>query len=371
MRKNLFASFLILLCLVLSGWGSKGHRKVSQNFAACLPAEMSFLQPVWTTFVGNHASDADYRKSQDPNESPRHYIDIDNYPVFIQTGRIPHAYDSLAALYDSAYVLEQGILPWATLAAFDSLKSCFQRGDWNKSAIFAADLGHYIADGHMPLHITVNYDGKLTGQSGIHSRYETSMVSRYETQIVYPAVPAEYVSNVSQYVFNYLYYDYQYVDSLLLADTYAKNLAGNTTSDAYYQALWAKTGSFTILLMSNASKALADLIYTAWMQAGSPMMHPNAISEPEVTGQPLLLQVYPNPVTDVAWFPVVIRDLKGDFSLEIYDLNGNLKDTLVRQTTSDEVQRISWETGKVNSGTYICVLKSGSYRATTRFVVSH
>ena len=370
MKYTLNTVSLILICLTLSSWGSKGHKKISQNFAACLPAQMSFLKPTWTNFIANHASDADYRKNQDPDESPRHYIDIDNYPEFAQTGRIAQTYDSIVEKHGYFFVIDQGILPWSTIITFDSLKSCFQRRDWDKSALFAADLGHYVGDGYMPLHITINYNGLMTGQSGIHSRYETTMVSRYETQIVYPADSAHYIDDIGGYVFNFLYDNYKYVDSVLLADTYATTLAGGTGSDAYYQALWAKSGEFTILLMRNASRSLANLIFSAWVQAGSPMMYPNAINEPETMDQPLLLQVYPNPATEVAWFPVVIKDHPSTFSLEIYDLSGNLKDTIKRQSTSDGIQNISWETGKLESGTYICVLNSGHYRGSRKFIVN-
>ena len=192
MRNTLYTVSLVLLCLVLSSWGATGHKKISQNVAACLPAEMSFLKPVWTSFVANHASDADSRKSQDPNESPRHYIDIDNYPEFVLSGHIPQTYDSVVAQFGAGFVTDQGTLPWATMITFDSLKNCFQRRDWNRSAIFAADLGHYVGDGHMPLHITKNYNGQLTNQKDIHSRYESTMVGKYEAQIVYPADPAHY-----------------------------------------------------------------------------------------------------------------------------------------------------------------------------------
>jgi hypothetical protein len=370
MKNILFTVSLALLCLALSGWGSKGHRKISQNFAGGLPDQMAFLRPTWTNFIMNHASDADYRKDEDPDEGPRHYIDIDNYPEFIQTGRIPQTFDSVVQLHGFSWVIDQGILPWSTMITFDSLKNCFQRGDWDKSAYFAADLGHYIGDGHMPLHITNNYNGQMTGQTGIHSRYETNLVSRYETQLTYTADSARYIDNVNGYIFDYLYCDYQYVDSVLLADTYATNLAGNTSSDAYYQALWEKSGNFTILLMRNASTALADLIYTAWVQAGSPVMYPNAIDEPETMDQPLLLQVYPTPATDVAWFPVVIHDYPSTFSLEIYDLSGNLLDTIVKQSTSDGFQNIRWETGGLVSGIYVCVLKSGHFRGVRKFIIN-
>jgi hypothetical protein len=370
MRKITIPVTLVILCLILSSWGSKGHKKVSQNFAACLPEQVSFLKPVWTNFVASHASDADYRKDQDPNESPRHYIDIDNYPVFMISGRIPQTYDSVVAEFGYSFVVSQGTLPWATLVTFDSLKSCFQRGDWNRSELFAADLGHYVADGHMPLHITRNYNGEMTGQTGIHSRYETSMVSRYESQIVYPAGQASYIGHVGEYVFGYLYSNYIYVDSLLLADSEAKTVAGNTSSDAYYQALWARSGPFTIGLMQHASLSLASLIYTAWVQAGSPLMYPNATSELEAADQPRLLPVFPNPSSGKITIPFVVPDNGATVTLMIYDNNGNVQDTVFNQWSNEGYQKVSVDVSSFLPGVYVCKFRCGNVSASQKFIVS-
>ena len=40
----------------------------------------------------------------------------------------------------------------------------------------AADLGHYLADAHVPLHTTGNYNGQRTNQTGIHALWETHNV---------------------------------------------------------------------------------------------------------------------------------------------------------------------------------------------------
>lgn len=116
---------------------------------------------VWVSLLAEHASDADIRKAWDPTEGPKHYIDIDNYPEFLNTGHIPTTLDSVIALHGNDFVYDNGILPWATLTTFDSLQACFEREDWDNAVLFAADLGHYIADGHMPMHITRNYNGQL------------------------------------------------------------------------------------------------------------------------------------------------------------------------------------------------------------------
>jgi hypothetical protein len=369
MKKIFYSASWVLLCLLLSSWGSKGHRIINRESADNYPQSLSFLKPAWTNIVTLNASEADYRKDTDPNEAPKHYIDIDNYPEFLQTGEISQSFDSVVALHGYAFVIDQGILPWATIIAFDSLKACFERYDWSKAALFAADLGHYIGDGHMPLHITRNYNGQYTGQTGIHSRYETQMVSRYESQLVFPADSAYYINNVSDFVFSYIYTNYAYVDSVLIADAEAHEAAGNVTSDAYYQALWTKSGPFTIGLLRQASYSLADLIYTAWVNAGSPLMYPVAIAEPENPDQPRLLQIFPNPVAQTVCFPVVVPDNDKPVTLMIYDNNGTLRDTVVNQVMDEGYHKITWDVKGLTPGIYYCKLQSGNTSSAQRFVV--
>ena len=42
----------------------------------------------------------------------------------------------------------------------------------NDTVLFAAVASHYMQDAHMPLHASNNYDGQLTGQTGVHARFE-------------------------------------------------------------------------------------------------------------------------------------------------------------------------------------------------------
>ena len=162
----------------------------------------------------------------------------------------------------------------------------------------ASDLGHYVGDGHMPLHLTKNYDGGMTGQSGIHSRYETTMVSAYSSSLSnYTGDQVHLVSNINKYVFDYIYVDYHYKDSVLAADTYAKNQAGSYSASGYTAALWSKA-HFTTLLFHNSSHSLAELIYSAWTEAGSPAFGSKvstAVSNAAVSN----VLVYPNPTKGI------------------------------------------------------------------------
>jgi hypothetical protein len=192
--KKLLLSTIALttLSVIVTSWGSVGHLKISESSSASFNQQMRDFQ-TWVSFLRDHATDADNRKGSDPTESPKHYIDIDNYTDFIAKGRIPQTFNSVNSIFGSETLPANGIWSWAALNTFDSLRNCFQRHDFIKAQVLATDLGHYVADGHMPLHITKNYDGQNTGATGIHSRYETTMIG--SASKVGDQVPPRYRTN--------------------------------------------------------------------------------------------------------------------------------------------------------------------------------
>ncbi|MBN1199592.1 MAG: hypothetical protein JXA23_09590 [Bacteroidales bacterium] len=348
-----------VILILLSSWGYLGHQKINGGITIILPQEMAFLIPGWTDIVRLHASDADYRKETDPDEAPRHYIDIDNYPEFLETGMIHHNLDTMIALYGYSFVLDQGILPWATVTAYDSMVACIARLNWNRAGLFAADLGHYVGDGHMPLHLTRNYNGQYTGQSGVHSRYESKMVGRYEDQLNIVPDSCQYIGNVKEFIFTYIYANYQYVDSILLADQEAATIAGNTVSDLYYGTLWEHTGAFTRELFQKGSRALASLIYTGWIEAGSPHIDPNGLEEPEANQGIILLPPHPNPAVDQITFTVTIILPEITFSIRIYDATGRIVTTIADTILPAGTYRYDWHPDRQGGGVCYCVLEAG------------
>jgi len=263
----------ILLMLLFGGWGATGHSIINSNIYVCLPASMG-MPITWSTFMTSHASDPDNRKSSDPTESPRHFIDIDAYPEFVANGFISQSYDTNVTLHTSTWVIKQGTVPWAIITWEDSLRRMFLQNNLTMAQQLCADLGHYVGDAHQPFHITEMYDTDLFGKSGIHSRYETTLVGAYKSLIVYTNNQASYISNISNYVFNFLYYDYSFLRNAQLGDSIAHVAAGSTSGTTYLSTYWAYSGANIITLMKNASKATADLIYTAWVDAGSPQTLP-------------------------------------------------------------------------------------------------
>jgi hypothetical protein len=341
----------VLLVLLLSAWGYQGHKKVSENAPPSFPQSLSFLLGSFSTILADSASAADYRKDSDPTEEFKHYIDIDNYQEFLLSGKIAQSYDSIIASHGEDWVIENGTLPWSTVTTFDSLKSCFARQDWNKAALVAADLGHYVGDGHQPLHITKSYDG-WGNQNGVHSRYETRMINDYRDLITYPFDSAQLISDVRGFVFTYIYANNAYVDSVLLADLSATASTGSTSSSAYYQALWDKTKGFTIPLFHHASWTLASLIYTAYYEAQQ-----MAVNELENSPARLFAN-YPNPVRNYTTIPFFIGKNNVNVSLRIVDPFGNVRSILVDKKMNKGLHEAKWEPQGLADGCYFCILQT-------------
>jgi hypothetical protein len=363
-RQISFSLAALSLWLILSSWGSVGHRKISQHAPASFPSGLNFLRSSWTVILVDNSSVADDRKKWDDSEAPKHYIDIDNYSEFNHTGKIPMTMDSVTNIYGISFVLSNGIIPWATVTTFDSVKACFKRNDFNKASLFAADLGHYVGDGHNPLHITRNFDGQYTSQDGVHSRYESHMIGTYNNSIVYTDDTAQYISDVPGFIFTYLYHNYKYVDSVLLADQYAVSVAGNTNSTAYYQQLWNRAGAFTTALFKHASYSMACLIYTAWVEAGSPDGVPWLSKDPSILGQNM-----PNPFYNRTIIPIEIKGNNEDVTLKVFDSQGRLVTDLIAGKMKKGLHQVTWDSSGYSPGIYYYILQSGDAVMTRKMVL--
>ncbi|HNW51249.1 MAG TPA: hypothetical protein PKH79_09215 [Prolixibacteraceae bacterium] len=271
MKRNiLFLSAALALSILLSSWGYTGHHETTKRAGLSLAQKVEGIDQ-WMPFVAEHASDPDYRKAWDKSEFPKHFIDIDGYPEFVSSGHINTRYDSLVALHGEPFVIEEGILPWATHTAYDSLCQCLKRKDFYHAAIWMVNLSHYVGDGHMPLHVTKNYDGQETGNKGIHSRYESKMIIAYASSITTSSThPVKIINDITPYLFNYLYQSNKLCDSIFHADNQAKKANSDFESPEYLAVLWKNTSSLTADQFNKGADALGCLIYTAWINAGSP-----------------------------------------------------------------------------------------------------
>jgi hypothetical protein len=272
-----FKHILILLSPFLFinafAWGEEGHSLIAGKAVNLLPAEMKQFKD-WQLYIQDHASDADKRKKEDKTEEPKHYIDIDYYSDF-HAGEMIIDRNNLSNKYGDSIVNQMGILPWATLETYTNLVAAFKDRNRDRILIHTADLAHYVADGHQPMHTVLNYDGQLSSQKGLHARYEIHMINKnlVELESSFYNQSTYLIEEPLDFIFHYITNANLLSDLIFSSDLQAFSFAGSRENDDYYRILWFRTKYITVLQMNNAAGALASMIYSAWNVAGKPSLN--------------------------------------------------------------------------------------------------
>ena len=270
MKLKSFVLIVVAFANFVFGWGDQGHKLINNKAIALLPTEMqSFTK--WQDYITLHSVDPDNRKRDDKTEAPKHFIDIDFYKEFVN-GKMIEDKKELIAAYGDSMVTKQGLLPWATLDTYNKLIQAFKDKNKDKVLLYTSDLGHYVGDGHQPMHTMLNYNGQLTNQKGVHARYEIKMVDKYIKDIEASITKANVkkVDAPFQFIFDYIA-DANSVQSVLLdADITATKMGGSTDNDEYLRLMWFKTKYVTEIQFQTAVSDCASLIYSAWIEAGKP-----------------------------------------------------------------------------------------------------
>src|SRR5215831_11312674 len=188
MRKILPIALLSLALSALPGvhiaaWGFNGHRFITDKAIDQLPPELRPFFQKFRVSVVEHSIDPDtYRTMGWAEEPPRHFLDMDNWGPFPFTD-LPHDYKAAVAKRGEDFVVKNGTVPWRAEEVYGRLRDAFKMLPANDFArdnvkLFSAVLSHYIADSFQPFHACANYDGQITGQNGIHARFETDLLDR-------------------------------------------------------------------------------------------------------------------------------------------------------------------------------------------------
>ena len=281
-RVPVFAAVVLFTLKLLDGtgfsWGFYAHKLINRKAVEGLPNSIRPFFEAHQDFLSEHAIDPDLWRKNDPAEAPRHYIDIDMYGPY-PFEALPRAYEKAVAKFGRKTVHDRGIGPWWVVQRLDALAGHMRAGRTDSILIVAAALGHYIADLHVPLHTTENYDGQLTSNKGIHSRFERYLVERYKDDIEVKVQPAKLVRKPLDAIFEVVLQSYRFNDDILQADTQSKRPGKkyddrNDYDDAYYAELHRRVGHVAEARLSAAASAVASFWYTAWVRAGQPKLTP-------------------------------------------------------------------------------------------------
>jgi hypothetical protein len=261
------------------GWGFEAHKLIADRMIALLPPEVKPLFEKRRDFVVERSIDPDlWRNVGWEEEPPNHFLDFDfaafgPYPF----AGLPREYDAAVQKFGRAVITEQGTLPWRTAEFFGRLQREFESLKRQPAPTYALDnivlysamLAHYVSDGHVPLHAVVNYDGQLTAQQGLHSRWESELFERNRTKLKIAPASVKPILNPRDFMFETLLASNRAAANVLESD---KNAAGGREfyDDAYFEAFAAGTLQVMEKRLNESIAAVAAMITGAWEQAGRP-----------------------------------------------------------------------------------------------------
>src|SRR5215203_6862780 len=188
-----------------SAWGFDAHKFIAERMIALLPAELKPLFEQRKAFIIERSIDPDlWRNVGWEEEPPNHFLDFDfaaygSYPF----DALPRDYSAAVQKFGRDIVDEQGRLPWRTAEFYGRLQREFESLKRptpptyavDNIVLYAAILCHYVSDGHVPLHAVVNYNGQLTEQEGLHSRWEAELFVRNRAKLAIAPPPVKPILN--------------------------------------------------------------------------------------------------------------------------------------------------------------------------------
>jgi hypothetical protein len=288
MKKQLLVTVLLVVmpCMIITlwAWGFWGHQRINRMAVFTLPEGMIGFYKKHIDFITEHAVDPDKRRYSDPEEAPRHYIDIDRYGEH-PFDSLPQNWKDAVAKYGEDSLKTHGIVAWHIPVMLFRLTKAFREHDEEKILRISAELGHYVGDAHVPLHCTRNYNGQLTNQNGIHGFWESRLPELYGEGYDYFTGRCRYIQKPGAFAWKIIRESYAAHDSVLNIERelnasfpvdrkYAYEEKGNTIVRVYsreysleYQRL---LNGMVERRMRDAILAVSSLWYTAWVNAGMP-----------------------------------------------------------------------------------------------------
>lgn len=284
-KKIFFSTLLLALVIGLSSWGFLVHRTVNQLAIYSLPAPLQSYFHDEMAYLVENAPRPDIRRNTDKTEDTKHFIDLEMFGPNASFD-MPMDWESAVKKYGVDSLKKYGWGPYNAMMQMEHLTQAFKSKNKDSILFYAADLGHYIGDLHVPLHTTTNYDGQLTGQKGLHGLWESYIpelnLNDYD---LYSKHKAVYLKNPAEA----LWKDIRKANALL-PEMFAKEtkLTAKFTPETKYKTM-VRYGKETKAYTKEFAEAyamelgptingqliasanlLSDFWFTAWINAGKP-----------------------------------------------------------------------------------------------------
>jgi hypothetical protein len=170
------------VCSKARAWGAKGHQIIAYVGGQLTTDGQAFwranLQPLrQLSTVPDRIWKGSSTKTQ---ESPTHWFQADAYYTpenYNQIINFPASYSQAVKKYSEKTILINGTAPWRIRQLYAMSLNSFKMGDMKSALEFAGAMTHYIGDLSQPLHTSENFDGQHSGNKGIHSYFENTIIT--------------------------------------------------------------------------------------------------------------------------------------------------------------------------------------------------
>ncbi len=276
--------FAVFIPSTLLSWGFYGHKKINRMAVFTLPPQLIGFYKKHIEYITEHGTDPDKRSFADEKEAVRHYIDVDHYgdkPFDV----LPKKWNDAVAKYTEDSLNLYGINPWWTEKMYYRLVQAFKDKNVDRILFISANIGHYIADGCVPLHTTQFYDGKTPDQKGIHAFWESRIPELFGDNYDFFVGQAEYIEKPIDKIWEIIRSGHEAIDTIFMVQkkmmaeypgdkVYTFENRGQTTvkvfSKEYSQQFSLYLGGMVERRMRLAVKTVGSFWYTAWINAGQP-----------------------------------------------------------------------------------------------------
>lgn len=285
MKKTLLLIFsLFTAALLFSSWGFFAHKKINRLAVFTLPTGMLKFYKNNIYYLSEHAVDPDKRRYADSAEGGRHFLDADHYGEF-PFDSIPRKWKEAEAKYTGDTLNKYGTVPWQIERTYYRLVKAFKERDSVKILKNSADIGHYISDAHVPLHLTKNYNGQLTGQRGIHAFWESRLPELFAEEYDFWIGKPRYIEKPLDEAWKIVQDTFQSKDSVFtIESTLSKEFPADRKysfvlrngkverqySDEFSKRYHRALNGMLERQMRSSIIQIASYWYTAWVTAGQP-----------------------------------------------------------------------------------------------------
>ncbi len=263
-------------------WGFYAHKKINKQAIFTLPSPLIGLYKRHISEVERFAVLPDQRRHSLDQEAARHYIDLDRY----NKEHIKYmTWENATNYYSDDSLQKHGIVPWNILSYYKQLKYAFIEKDTMRIIKLSAELGHYVADAHVPLHTTSNYDGQQTNQVGIHSFWESKIPEQIQDQLDDWSGPAEYIPNVLRAAWDWIFESHSLLANVFTGEKLINERMPDSKkyrhgqkglnlekmyTEQYIEAYHKQLDNQVERRYQASIKHIGNLWYSAWLEAGEP-----------------------------------------------------------------------------------------------------